>query len=84
VNCAEKSSQEEDVDAKRLADRGSFSAEVAHELRNPLTVINIAITNIKRKSSGAGLDHHIDTIEKKIAEIDMILNNLLCRFVKKQ
>lgn len=63
--------------AKRLADIGMLAATVAHELRNPLTAINIAASNIKRKAPPAILDRHIATIEKKVVESNQIINNLL-------
>jgi signal transduction histidine kinase len=63
--------------AKRLADIGTLSATVAHELRNPLGVIRTAVYNIRRKSQNASLESHIVNIEKKILESDQIINNLL-------
>lgn len=64
--------------ASRLADMGMFAASVAHELRNPLAAIQIAAYNIKKKK-GAGdlLEKHLSNIEKKVAESDQIINNLL-------
>ena len=64
-------------DRKRLSDIGELSATVAHELRNPLGVINAAVYNIKKKSSDKSLQTHISTIEKKITESDQIIKNLL-------
>ena len=64
-------------DRKRLSDIGELSATVAHELRNPLGVINAALYNIKKKSKDKNLDIHISTIEKKITESDQIIKNLL-------
>ena len=64
-------------DRKRLSDIGELSATVAHELRNPLGVINTAVYNIRKKSSDKSLQTHISTIEKKIKEGDQIIKNLL-------
>ncbi|MFH0925654.1 MAG: ATP-binding protein [bacterium] len=69
--------QKELEKAKRLSDIGTLAATVAHELRNPLGVIKTALYNIKRKSANSLLDKHIANIEKKIAESDQIINNLL-------
>jgi signal transduction histidine kinase len=63
--------------ASRLADMGMFAASVAHELRNPLAAIQMAAYNIKKKDAGALLEKHISNIEKKVAESDQIINNLL-------
>jgi PAS domain S-box-containing protein len=63
--------------SRRLSDIGTLAATVAHELRNPLGVIRTAIYNIRRKTQGQPLEGHINNIEKKIAESDQIINNLL-------
>jgi PAS domain S-box-containing protein len=64
-------------ETKRLSDIGTLAATVAHELRNPLAVIQTAAYNIRRKNKDAQLVKHIDHIEKKIAESERIINNLL-------
>jgi signal transduction histidine kinase len=64
-------------EAKRLSDIGTLAATVAHELRNPLGVIQTAVYNIKRKNEQDKLQKHIMHIEKKIAESERIINNLL-------
>jgi len=63
--------------AKRLSDIGTLAATVAHELRNPLAAITIAVANIKRKAGSPLLEKHIASIEKKIKESDQIISNLL-------
>jgi len=65
------------VKAKRLSDIGTLAATVAHELRNPLAAINVAVANIKRKAANPLLDGHLNTISKKVFESDQIINNLL-------
>jgi PAS domain S-box-containing protein len=69
--------EREVLEAKRLADIGTLAATVAHELRNPLGVIQTAVYNIRRKRRNSAIDRHLDNIEKKIAESDLIINNLL-------
>ena len=65
-------------DAKRLSDIGVLASTVAHELRNPLAAINMALANIKRKVGNSNIyESQIKTIEKKTAESDQIINNLL-------
>ncbi|MFZ5802827.1 MAG: PAS domain S-box protein [Candidatus Omnitrophota bacterium] len=63
--------------AKRLSDIGALAATVAHELRTPLGAIRIASYNIKQKAPGPLLEKHLIHIEKKVAESDQIINNLL-------
>lgn len=62
---------------RRLADMGMLAASVAHELRNPLAAIQMAAYNIKKKGAGELLEKHLSNIEKKVAESDQIINNLL-------
>lgn len=63
--------------ASHLADIGTLAATVAHELRNPLGVIQMAAFNLKRKRSDLSDDKHLNNIEKKIWEGNQIINNLL-------
>lgn len=63
--------------AKRLSDIGTLSAIVAHELRNPLGAMNLAVFNLRRKTGDPALQSHFNTIERKIAESGQIINNLL-------
>ncbi|MEW5895838.1 MAG: chemotaxis protein CheB [Candidatus Omnitrophota bacterium] len=62
---------------KRLTDIGVLAATIAHELRNPLAAISIAIENIKRKDTNARFDKYLNTVSTKIKESDRIINNLL-------
>ncbi|MGE5197324.1 MAG: sensor histidine kinase, partial [Deltaproteobacteria bacterium] len=62
---------------KRLSDIGTLAAIVAHELRNPLAAISMAVHNIKRKAQNPDLDKHLVNIDKKVTESDQIINNLL-------
>ncbi len=65
------------AEAKRLSDIGTLAATVAHELRNPLGVIQAAVYNIRRKSKDEALASHITNIENKLAESERIISNLL-------
>jgi len=63
--------------AKRLSDLGSLASTVAHELRNPLAAINLAVVNIRKKSPDRIFESHLRTIEHKILESRQIIDNLL-------
>jgi len=71
------SAQSELGRARRLSDIGTLAAIVAHELRNPLATIGMAIVNIKRKSKNPELETHFTSIDKKIFESNQLINNLL-------
>jgi PAS domain S-box-containing protein len=71
------SAQMELEKAKRLSDVGALAATVAHELRNPLATINMAVHNIMRKTDGARFAGHLARISKKVRESDQIIDNLL-------
>ena len=64
--------------ARRLSDIGTLSTTVAHELRNPLGAISIAVHNIKVKSAkNQDFTSHLVNIDKKISESNQIIKNLL-------
>ncbi|MBN1409351.1 MAG: PAS domain-containing protein [Spirochaetales bacterium] len=69
--------KEQLLQSKRLSDLGLLAAAVAHELRNPLSVIQAALYNIERKKGKAPIQPQLYTIEKKIREGDQIITNLL-------
>ena len=64
-------------EVRRLSDIGTLAATVAHELRNPLSVIQTAAYNIKRKVDDPDIARHVEGIKKKVEESNQIINNLL-------
>lgn len=62
---------------KNLAAIGALASAVAHRLRTPLGAIRLAAFNIRAKLHDSKLERHFDNIEKKIAETDDIIKNLL-------
>jgi signal transduction histidine kinase len=54
-----------------------LAASVAHELRNPLAVIQTAVYNIRKKRENKRIDKHLAAIDRKIAESNLIISNLL-------
>lgn len=65
------------ADAKRLSNIGLLAASVAHELRNPLGVMRVAIHNLNRKIQDHSVDKHVKHINDKITESSRIIDNLL-------
>ncbi len=63
--------------SKRLSDIGTLAATVAHELRNPLAAITVALSNIKRKDKNPLIEGNLANIEKKVTESARIITNLL-------
>ncbi|MBF0489854.1 MAG: PAS domain S-box protein [Candidatus Omnitrophica bacterium] len=69
--------QNELKDANRLADIGTLAAIVAHELRTPLGVIQMASHNLRNKNKELSQSKHLENIEKKVWEGNRIIDNLL-------
>ncbi|MEW5895057.1 MAG: ATP-binding protein [Candidatus Omnitrophota bacterium] len=68
---------EEALKSKRLVDLGTLASTVSHELRNPLSTMQIAVHNIKRKIHDEAIEKNLEAIENKIVDSGRIINNLL-------
>jgi CheY-like chemotaxis protein len=62
---------------KRLSDIGALATSVAHELRNPLAAIGIAVHNIRKIAITPDTDKPLGHIDKMLVGSDQIINNLL-------
>ncbi len=69
--------QQELENSRRLSDIGTLAATVAHELRNPLAAIQLAVHNIGRKNTDPKLQKRVSLIDNKLKEGNQIINNLL-------
>lgn len=63
--------------AETLAAVGEWSAAVAHELRNPLAGIQMALSNIRHDLADAGHAARIDVVITELQRITRLLNGLL-------
>lgn len=67
------------VETERLAMLGKMASAVAHELRNPLGVMKLAVYSLKKKigPKDPNLVGHLENIDRKINESDQIIHDLL-------
>lgn len=71
--------QEEIVRKGKMAQLGQLTATVAHELRNPLSVVRTAAYMVRRKTEAAGFDlgQSLTHIDSGISRCDNIISQLL-------
>ncbi len=72
-----KRAQKKMADMERLAELGTLSSMVAHEMRNPLATIALAAANLRRKTSDPALLKHISTIAEKVKSGERVIESLL-------
>ena len=63
--------------AERLAALTEMAASTAHELRNPLAIIQIALENIQSESSDPELRERIGLLHREVHRLTKHLNDLL-------
>lgn len=65
------------ADAERLAAVGELAAGIAHDLRNPLAGIQMALTNLRRETTDPDHAQRLDLITQELSRTTILLNNLL-------
>lgn len=63
--------------ADRLAAIGEVAAELAHEIRNPLAGIQMAIHNLRREIDDADQLERLDLINAELKRMAILLNDML-------
>jgi signal transduction histidine kinase len=63
--------------ADRLAAIGEVAAELAHEIRNPLAGIQMAILNLRREINDADQLERLDLINAELKRMARLLNDML-------
>jgi len=63
--------------AEKLALLGQIAGSIAHDLRQPLSVISNAVYYLKMKIKEEKLVKHLDIMEKEIYHAERIISNLL-------
>ena len=71
--------QQQLLQSQRLAGLGQLAAGVAHELRNPLGVMNTSLYYLreKLKDSDPKIKEHLDMIKQEISQSQKIITSLL-------
>ncbi|MEZ5840767.1 MAG: ATP-binding protein [Hyphomicrobiales bacterium] len=67
------------ADAARLSALGEFSAQVAHELRNPISGIGLALRNLEGEVADADQKERLGLVIDEMDRVSRLLNELLER-----
>lgn len=65
--------------AERLAVVGELSAQVAHELRNPLAGMQMTLANLRREMGGSEFVGRLDLVIAELQRVNRLLSELLNR-----
>jgi len=63
--------------AERLAATGELAASVAHELRNPLAAIQMALRNLRRDVGEPDLAQRVTLVSEEVERLSRLLNEML-------
>jgi two-component system NtrC family sensor kinase len=72
-----KKSQDKLIHAEKLAAMGRLTADVAHEIRNPLTAIGGFARILQKKAAGEKEKKHAEIIVVEVARLEKILKDVL-------
>ncbi len=75
----QKNAIKELMDAEKLAVTGRISRTIAHEIRNPLTNIDLSLLQVKEemKDNAGGTEVYLDIIEKNSKRINQLITELI-------
>ncbi|MCI0482198.1 MAG: HAMP domain-containing protein, partial [Candidatus Dadabacteria bacterium] len=76
--------QNELIKAERLATIGEFAARIAHEIKNPLSGITVALEVMRSKSEDDDQQQSISEVLKEVRRLDRILKDLLQLSIPKE
>ncbi|TCJ13421.1 two-component sensor histidine kinase [Parasulfuritortus cantonensis] len=65
------------AEAERLAAVGEMAAGLAHELRNPLAGIQMALANLRRELADPDARERLDLVSAELRRVDGLMNGLL-------
>lgn len=75
---ADEEAQEFELRQHQLQAAGRLAAEIAHQLKNPLGIINNAVFSLQRANSeGKPIDKQVDIIREEVSRSDQILTELM-------
>lgn len=72
------------IKAERLATIGEFAARIAHEIKNPLSGITVALEIMRSKSEDNDQQQSISEVLKEVRRLDRILKELLQLSIPKE
>ncbi|HAJ33019.1 MAG TPA: hypothetical protein DCK79_06570 [Candidatus Atribacteria bacterium] len=72
-----KRTQEQLIQSEKLSIIGQFAAGVAHEIRNPLTTMSLAIQHLEKRCYDDFQKDKLELVQKNIDRINKIIQGLL-------
>ncbi len=72
-----KRSQDKLIEAEKLAALGRLTADVAHEIRNPLTVIGGFARRLQKSATGEKEKERAEVIVSEVSRLEKILRDIL-------